>query len=190
MNKKLKWLLLTPLVFSASSGLTSCSKSDNYLLLRVINSEDYIYLQEDDEEPEDLVIQFEKSDAVKAFLEAKEAEGKHYEGVRVIYDTSDTNETLYSELQTGKSNYDLMNVSDYMAQKIVASKMAVPLYQKPLSAVILGVNTKSPPCLRPKSHHLELLKCEFRLPELYCVNTPTFCTFELAMLLRQKSMAL
>ena len=82
MNKKLKWLLLTPLVFSAASGLTSCSKSDNYLLLRVINSEDYIYLQEDDEEPEDLVIQFEKSDAVKAFLEAKEADGKHYEGVR------------------------------------------------------------------------------------------------------------
>ena len=133
MNKKLKWLLLTPLVFSAASGLTSCSKSDNYLLLRVINSEDYIYLQEDDEEPEDLVIQFEKSDAVKAFLEAKEAEGKHYEGVRVIYDTSDTNETLYSELQTGKSNYDLMNVSDYMAQKIVSAQMAVPLYQNGLT---------------------------------------------------------
>ncbi len=127
MNKKLKWLLLTPLVFSAAGGLTSCAKSDNYLLLRVINSEDYIYLQEDDEEPEDLVIQFEKSDAVKAFLEAKEADGKHYEGVRVIYDTSDTNETLYSELQTGKSNYDLMNVSDYMAQKIVSAQMAVPL---------------------------------------------------------------
>ena len=133
MNKKLKWLLLTPLVFSAASGLTSCSKSDNYLLLRVINSEDYIYLQEDDEEPEDLVIQFEKSDAVKAFLEAKEAQGKHYEGVRVIYDTSDTNETLYSELQTGKSNYDLMNVSDYMAQKIVSAQMAVPLYQNGLT---------------------------------------------------------
>ena len=133
MNKKLKWLLLTPLVFSAASGLTSCAKSDNYLLLRVINSEDYIYLQEDDEEPEDLVIQFEKSDAVAAFLEAKEAEGKHYEGVRVIYDTSDTNETLYSELQTGKSNYDLMNVSDYMAQKIVSAQMAVPLYQNGLT---------------------------------------------------------
>ena len=133
MNKKLKWLLLTPLVFSAAGGLTSCAKSDNYLLLRVINSEDYIYLQEDDEEPEDLVIQFEKSDAVKAFLEAKEAEGKHYEGVRVIYDTSDTNETLYSELQTGKSNYDLMNVSDYMAQKIVSAQMAVPLYQNGLT---------------------------------------------------------
>lgn len=133
MNKKFKWLLFTPLVFSAVGGLTSCTKSDNYLLLRVINSEDYIYLQEDDEEPEDLVIQFEKSDAVAAFLEAKEADGKHYDGVRVIYDTSDTNETLYSELQTGKSNYDLMNVSDYMAQKIVSAQMAVPLYQNGLS---------------------------------------------------------
>ena len=129
MNKKLKWLALTPLMLTAMGGLTSCSNEDGYLLLRVINSEDYIYLQENDEDPEDMVIQFEKSDMVKDFLEAKAAEGKNYKGVRVIYDTSDTNETLYSELQTGKSNYDLMNVSDYMAQKIVAGRMAVPLYE-------------------------------------------------------------
>lgn len=124
MNKKVKWLVLAPLIFTASSGLTSCSSNDNVLLLRVINSEDYIYLQEDEADPEDMVIQFEKSDAVQAFAEAK-----GYSGVKVIYDTSDTNETLYSELQTGKSMYDLMNVSDYMAQKIVSGKMAVPLYQ-------------------------------------------------------------
>ena len=124
MNKKVKWLVLAPLIFTASSGLTSCSSNDNVLLLRVINSEDYIYLQEDEADPEDMIIQFEKSDAVQAFAEAK-----GYSGVKVIYDTSDTNETLYSELQTGKSMYDLMNVSDYMAQKIVSGKMAVPLYQ-------------------------------------------------------------
>lgn len=124
MNKKVKWLVLAPLIFTASSGLTSCSSNDNVLLLRVINSEDYIYLQEDEADPEDMVIQFEKSEAVQTFAEAK-----GYSGVKVIYDTSDTNETLYSELQTGKSMYDLMNVSDYMAQKIVSGKMAVPLYQ-------------------------------------------------------------
>ena len=125
MNKKLKWLCLTPLLLTASSGLVSCSSDSSTLILRVINSEDYIYLQEDDESPEDMTIQFEKSDMVKEFLKGY----PQYKRVQVIYDTSDTNETLYSELQTGKSNYDLMNVSDYMAQKIVSSKMAVPLYR-------------------------------------------------------------
>ena len=125
MNKKLKWLVLAPLLFSASSGLVSCSSDSSVLTLRVINSEDYIYLQEDPADPEDIVVQFENSDMVKEFLK----DYPQYSSVSVIYDTSDTNETLYSELQTGKSNYDLMNVSDYMAQKIVSGKMAVPLYR-------------------------------------------------------------
>ena len=51
---------------------------------------------------------------------------------------------------------------------------AVPLYQKLLSAVTVGVNRNRPPCLRPKSHHLEEFRCSFRLLALYCVNTPTF----------------
>ena len=131
MNKKLKWLCLTPMILAASSGLTSCGSDSDYLILRVINSEDYIYLQEDPSEPEDIVVQFEKSEAVANYLEElRTTKGLDYKGVKVIYDTSDTNETLYSELQTGKSNYDLMNVSDYMAQKIVSQKMAVPLYQE------------------------------------------------------------
>ena len=52
-----------------------------------------------------------------------------YGDIEVVYDTSDTNETLYSELQTGKSNYDVINVSEYMAQKIVSGNYAVPLYR-------------------------------------------------------------
>ena len=127
MNKKMKIIALSPIVFLAASGLTSCNQSSDYLLLRVINSEDYIYLQDktDPESAEDLTVQFEKSEVVAEFLKGY----PQYKGVKVIYDTSDTNETLYSELQTGKSNYDLMNVSDYMAQKIVAGQMAVPLYR-------------------------------------------------------------
>ena len=127
MNKKIKWLMLAPLLIASGASLTSCGSSSDVLYLRVINSEDYIYLQDktDPESAEDLVVQFEKSDAVKDLL----TKYPEYKSVKVVYDTSDTNETLYSELQTGKSNYDLMNVSDYMAQKIVASKMAVPLYQ-------------------------------------------------------------
>lgn len=128
MNKKLKWLVLSPLILASSSSLASCSNDDGYLLLRVINSEDYIYLNDptDPESAPDLIHQFEDSEAVKELLETKYPQ---YKGVKVIYDTSDTNETLYSELQTGKTNYDLMNVSDYMAQKIVSNGLAVPLYE-------------------------------------------------------------
>ena len=67
MNKRIKWLCLAPMILAASSGLTSCSNSDGYLTLRVINAEDYIYLQDpsDPESAEDLVHQFEHSDIVK-----------------------------------------------------------------------------------------------------------------------------
>ena len=65
---------------------------------------------------------------------------------------------------------------------------AVPLYQLLLSAVTAGVSTYKPPCLRPKSHHLEELKCSFKLRELYCVSTATFWIWELDMLLNAKSM--
>ena len=51
---------------------------------------------------------------------------------------------------------------------------AVPLYQKPLSNVIDGVNTYKPPCFLPKSHHFEELKCSFKERALYCVKTATF----------------
>ncbi len=65
---------------------------------------------------------------------------------------------------------------------------AVPLYQLLFWAVTAGVNTYRPPCLRPKSHHLEELKCSCRLLALYWVSTATFWMWELDMLLKVKSM--
>ena len=110
-----------------SSGLTSCGEDSikEKVTLKVINSEDYIFIDEDDRS-NDMTEQFKRY--VVSLVDAGELEEK-YRYVDVVYDTSDTNETLYSELQTGKSNYDLMNVSDYMAQKIVGGQMAVPLYR-------------------------------------------------------------
>lgn len=125
MKKLHKLVVLLPTIMMAATSLASCSEGKKILYLRVINSEDYIYLQENEDDPLDMKDQFEQSEMVKEFLKNY----PQYDEVKVIYDTSDTNETLFSELQTGKSNYDLMNVSDYMAQKIVASKMAVPLYR-------------------------------------------------------------
>ncbi len=121
MTKHLKFLLLTALLMGSAASLTSCSKSDK-LTLRIINSEDYIFLKDetDPESAEDMVDQF------KAYIKENYPQ---YGDIEVVYDTSDTNETLYSELQTGKSNYDLMNVSEYMAQKIVSGNYAVPLYR-------------------------------------------------------------
>lgn len=121
MTKHLKFLLLTTLLMGSAASLTSCSKSDK-LTLRIINSEDYIFLKDetDPESAEDMVDQF------KAYIKENYPQ---YGDIEVVYDTSDTNETLYSELQTGKSNYDLMNVSEYMAQKIVSGNYAVPLYR-------------------------------------------------------------
>lgn len=117
MKKKLSNLLVIPFAVALSGSLSACNEESG-LTLRILNSEDYIYLNDptDPSSLPDLVNQFEEF--------VKEETGKK---VTVVYDTSDTNETIYSELLTGKSNYDLINVSDYMAQKIVSNNLAVPL---------------------------------------------------------------
>lgn len=110
MKKISKILVLTPFVLLAANGLTACNKSNEFTL-RILNSEDYIYLR-DKENPED-------KDLIDQFKDYVRANYPQYKNINVIYDTSDTNETIYSEIQTGKSMYDLVNVSEYMAQKIV-----------------------------------------------------------------------
>ncbi len=116
MRKFYKTLLLTPFMLVCASGLTSCNKTTG-LTLRILNSEDYIYLGADDGE----------KDLVDQFVDYIEENYPEYHGVSIVYDTSDTNETIYSEIQTGKSNYDLINVSEYMAQKIVSGGFAQPI---------------------------------------------------------------
>ena len=122
MKKIMKVLPLSALILLAGSSLTACSSSNDGPVLRIINSEDYIYLN-------DPKSGYDAPDMVEQFKSYIKENYPQYKNLQVVYDTSDTNETLYSELQTGKSNYDLMNVSDYMAQKIVSQKMAVPLYR-------------------------------------------------------------
>lgn len=121
MNKKI--LSALPISLLMIGSLTGCSQSSSdTVVLRILNSEDYIYLNEGDPDAlPDMIDQF-----------AFHIKSTRDIDVTVVYDTSDTNETIYSELQTGKSNYDLINVSDYMAQKIVSAKLAVPLYQNGL----------------------------------------------------------
>ena len=78
--------------------LSSCGKSDK-LVLRVYNCVDYI-----NEEVLDL------------FIEEMSENGYDIE---IIYDTFETNESMYNTIRTGKTSYDLICPSDYMIQKMI-----------------------------------------------------------------------
>ncbi len=104
--------------------LMSCNSSnEDKTILRLLNMEDYIYLhnEEDGYLEDDLVVQF------KNYIESDPIKKEKYGRVEVIYDTTDTNETLYSEMQTGKSHYDLICPSDYMIQKLITYDLIEPL---------------------------------------------------------------
>lgn len=60
--------------------------------------------------------------------------------VSVSYSTFDTNETMLSELKTGRANYDLVTPSDYVIQKMIREDMittydegSTPMYDKYVS---------------------------------------------------------
>ncbi|MDR1697395.1 MAG: extracellular solute-binding protein [Erysipelotrichaceae bacterium] len=89
-------------------------KAADSLTLKVYSSEDYIYLQ-DENDPEsapDLIKQFEAY-----YLETT---GKT---VEVIYETYDTNETMFNEIKLGRTQYDLVCPSDYMVQRMLGADM-------------------------------------------------------------------
>ena len=115
MKNKILYLMLS-LIPAFSIGLTSCSNPTSETgsqVLRILNWEDYIYLQDVEEgyENDDMVIQFEQ------YIRENYPQ---YSNVKVVYDTTDTNETMFNELQTGKTHYDLICPSDYMIQKLLS----------------------------------------------------------------------
>ena len=114
------------LVALTSSG---CSSSSDKTVLRVLNAADYIYesdgeIESSEDDPryyqylkgEDMLDQF------TSYM--KEVKG---EDITVVYDTFDTNETMYNELMTGKSSYDVIVTSDYMVQKLISNDLIQPL---------------------------------------------------------------
>lgn len=48
-------------------------------------------------------------------------------GIKVIYDEFDTNETMYSKIEAGTANYDVVCPSDYMIQKMMDNDLLLPL---------------------------------------------------------------
>lgn len=135
-NKKL-FLLVAPLLASSALLLSSCDKNDADMILRIYNSEDYIYeYSEKDHDEENFVDDIENPDQNKYAYQMDMLdqfklnwEKKHPgKTVEVIYDTFDTNETMFNELQTGKTTYDVIITSDYMVQKLASKDM---LYKFP-----------------------------------------------------------
>lgn len=92
--------------------------------INVMNMEDYIYVNDptDPDSLPDLTEQFEKY--------AEDNLG-YVGGVEVVYNTTDTNETLLTQLTTGKTGYDLICPSDYMIQKMIAQDLIEPLAPEP-----------------------------------------------------------
>lgn len=101
--------LLSPTVVSCASG-TSTSGDVTYI--HVLNAEDYI--------DDSLLSVFEQ--------EIKERDEKN---VKVIYETYDTNETMYNTLKTGKQTYDVICCSDYMVQRL-AREGLLTSFEEPL----------------------------------------------------------
>ena len=149
LNKKLLLSLLisAPLALGATSCSNGGGESGSHTL-RILNLEDYIYINDPESgyDEEDLVTQFEEY--------ANELFG--YDDVHVVYDTSDTNESEYNDLLTGRINYDLVCTSDYMLQKFVREDLVVPLDKEALE----NYNTYASKTIKQRLDEIEVVKGE------------------------------
>lgn len=135
-------------------SLSGCSNNDGkeHVVIRVLNAADYIYEAEqegwyceecgkyvtdvtgDDEnghfDSKGHEVEYD-SDMMEQFVtymnEKYEDEDIVFE---YVYDTFDTPETCYNELKLGKSKYDVINVSDYMIQKMMTHDLIQPLFNE------------------------------------------------------------
>ena len=95
----LRKIVSTILITTLSIGLlTGCNRSKSDEVLNIYNIGDYI-------EP-GLIEKFEKET-----------------GIKVVYESYDTNEAMYQKLKSESSNYDLIFPSDYMVEKLIDEDM-------------------------------------------------------------------
>ena len=122
--------MFCPLSIGCASFLASCDKSEDVRVLRVLNCEDYIYEYESgDEEYATEGENWYTKDVMDQFVDywAATHDG---EEIEYVYDTFDTNETMFNELETGKTTYDVIVPSDYMIQKLISNDMLHPISDK------------------------------------------------------------
>lgn len=114
-NKKVMPIVAVSMIISLLSlSLNGCANPNpesEGKVLKIYNWEDYIYepdSESDEEQDASIVDQF------KAFyLE------NYGEEVEIVYDTFDTNETMYNQIKNLGADYDLACPSDYMIQKMI-----------------------------------------------------------------------
>lgn len=111
MKKYLSILIILILPFI----LAGCKSSENELVLRIYNWQDYIDegLDEDGQKVGSSVIE----DWQQWYFDTYNKE------VKVQYDTFETNEVMMNTLKTGKTTYDLICPSEYTIQKMIRLDM-------------------------------------------------------------------
>ena len=124
-----------PLSLGSVALLAGCDDGSEVRVLRVLNCEDYIYEYEKGDEEEMEPPEEEnwyKMDVMDQFVEHMAKQGVK---IKYVYDTFDTNETMFNELQTGKTTYDVIVPSDYMIQKLISNNMLHKISDKNKEAV-------------------------------------------------------
>ncbi len=111
MKKVIYFVLSLCLLF----GLCSCKKDDEIRTLRIYNWQDYI----DDGTMEEGATSM-LDDFKNYYYE------KYNEKIEVVYDTFETNESMFNTLKTGKTTYDLVCPSEYMIMRMIKSEMLIP----------------------------------------------------------------
>lgn len=97
--KSKKFICLATIFALTSTLLVGCGKSKpSNEVLNIYNVGDYI--------DEDLITKFEEET-----------------GIKVVYETYDTNESMYQKVKSGSSKYDLVFPSDYMVEKMINEDM-------------------------------------------------------------------
>lgn len=152
MRKIYKILMFFPLSLGSAALLASCDKKEDVRVLRVLNCEDYIYEYEEGDEKEmepPIEENWYKMDVMDQFVEYYKKE--YGEEIEYVYDTFDTNETMFNELQTGKTTYDVIVPSDYMIQKLISNNMLHKISDKNKDAVWENIS----PYLIDKFDHIK-----------------------------------
>ena len=123
MRKIKSILFFIPLSLSCVGLLSGCDEKEDIKVIRVLNCEDYIYeYEEGDEEYATEGEYWYTEDVMEQFVEYW-ADTHDGEEIDYVYDTFDTNETMFNELATGKTSYDVIVPSDYMIQKLISNDM-------------------------------------------------------------------
>ena len=124
MRKLTKSLFFLPLLMGSAALLGGCDSKSDVRVLRVLNCEDYIYEYDEQEDKEYQVEgkNWYTEDVMDQFVDYW-AETHDGEEIDYVYDTFDTNETMFNELKTGKTSYDVIVPSDYMIQKLISNDM-------------------------------------------------------------------